>query len=253
MEISFLGSGTGIPSLEKSAPGILIKIGTEPLLFDCGSGTLTRLLLAGVVYTDLNHVFFTHTHSDHTADLIPLIQALRTTPHYQRTSELHLYGPSSFTMFMEILSQAYGQWVMTPEFPLTIHEFLSDQFTTTLFQIQTAPMRHSRAAIGYRIEDGHGATIVYSGDTEICQEIVDLAHHADILILECSFTDDHPVPGHLTPTAAATIAARAGCRHLVLTHLYPPFDKIEAEILTRCKTHFHGEISIARDFLRITL
>lgn len=205
------------------------------------------------MYTDLNHVFLTHTHSDHTADLIPLIQALHTTPDFQRTRELHLYGPSSFTRFMGLLSQAYGTWVLTPEFPLSIHELLSDQISTALFRLRTAPMHHSHAAIGYRLEDESGAAIVYSGDTGFCQEIIELAHRADILILECSFTDDHPVAGHLTPTAAATIAARAGCRRLVLTHLYPPFDKIEMEIRTRCKTIFDSEISIARDFLRITI
>jgi len=253
MELIFLGSGTGIPSLQKSSPGLLIKIHDEPLLFDSGSGTLTRLIKAGVDYKRLNHAFYTHSHSDHTADLIPLIQALRTTPNYQRTQELHLYGPGSFKKFIKLLGQAFGSWLISPEFPLHIHELKSDQLDFPSWRITTAPMNHSKAAIGYRVEvKGEGA-IVYSGDTDYCFEIIELAQCADILILECSFTDDHKVGGHLTPTEAAHIACEAGCYHLVLTHLYPPFEKIESEIKIQCSKIFDGKVSIAQDFLKITV
>lgn len=253
MELTLLGSGTGIPSLKKSAPGVLLKINEEPLLFDSGSGTLTRLIKTGIDYKSLNHVFYTHTHSDHTADLIPLIQALCTTPGYQRNHELNLYGPASFKKFVKLLGQAFGSWLISPEFPLNIHELKSDQLEFPFGQIKTAPMNHSKAAIGYRIYAKGEGTIVYSGDTDYCHEIIELAQHADVLILECSFPDDHKVDGHLTPTEAAHIACESGCHHLVLTHLYPPFEKTEREIVAQCSKIFDGKVSIARDFLKINI
>lgn len=251
MELTILGSGTGIPSLQRGAPGHLIQIDNEPLLFDSGSGTLLRLLKAGIDYKQLNHVFYTHTHSDHTADLIPLIQALRTTPNYKRKEQLFLYGPEGFANFLKILTQVFGKWLLDPSFPVEIHELNRDQLKFTNWSIKTIPVQHSRAAIAYRIEAKDGHSIVYSGDTDFCLEIIELSKSADVLILECSFPDNKKMKGHLTPSEAAEIAKQVECEHLILTHLYPPVDKLEAEIKDKCHKIFNGKISIARDFMKL--
>jgi len=252
MELTILGSGSGIPSLERGTPGHLIKIGNEPLLFDSGSGTLQRLLKTGTDYRDLNHVFYTHHHSDHTAELVPLIQALRVTPGYHRKKTLHLYGPVGFGDFVERLALAYGSWVLTPGFPIEIHQLERDQLGSRNWTVKTAPVRHSVPAIAYRIES-HGRTIVYSGDTDYCDEIIELAAGSDVLILECSFPDRKKVPGHLTPSEAGQIAAQAGCGQLILVHLYPPYEEVETDIQSKCHDFFHGKILIARDNLNVTI
>jgi len=251
MELTILGSGTGIPSLQRSSAGYLIKIDNDPLLFDSGSGTLVRLLKVGIDYKQLNHVFYTHTHSDHTADLIPLIQALRTTPMYKRKEKLFLYGPNGFADFLKILVQAFGEWLLDPSFPVEIHEMNKDQLKFPNWSVKTIPVQHSQAAIAYRIESKAGNSIVYSGDTDYCPEIIELAKHADILILECSFPDNKKFKGHLTPSEAAEIANQAECEHLILTHLYPPFEELEADIHSKCHKIFGGKISIAQDYMKL--
>jgi len=251
MELTILGSGCGIPSLQRGAPGHLIRIDNEPLLFDSGCGTLLRLLNVGIDYKQLNHVFYTHTHSDHTADLIPLIQALRTTPNYKRKEKLFLYGPDGFSNFLKILTQVFGEWLLDPSFPVEIHELNKDQLKFTNWSIKTIPVQHSQAAIAYRVESKNGHSIVYSGDTDYCLEIIELAKGTDILILECSFPDNRKLKGHLTPSEAAEIAEKAGCKHLILTHLYPPIDELEADIHSKCHKIFNGQISIARDYLKL--
>ena len=253
MELTILGSGTGIPSQQRAASGYLIKIENEPLLFDSGSGTLLRLLNVGVDYKKLNHVFYTHIHSDHTADLIPLIQALRTTPNYRRKEKLSLYGPDGFSYFLKILSQAFGEWVIEPNFPLEINELIKDQLQFTNLSVKAIPVRHSQAAVAYRVESKDGHSIVYSGDTDYCPEIIELAKRADVLILECSFPDNRKVKGHLTPSEAAEIADKAKCDHLILTHLYPPFEELEADIQSKCSKIFNGKISIAQDFMKLCI
>ena len=253
MELTILGSGCGIPSLERSAPGHLIMIDNEPLLFDSGSGTLARLLKVGINYKQLNHVFYTHTHSDHTADLIPLLQALRTTPGYSRKDDIRLYGPKGFSDFIHVLAEIFGSWLLVPEFPLKVHDLSENRLQFAAWSVTTKPMQHSRAAIGYRIETGDGRAIVYSGDTDVCPEIIALAQRANVLVLECSFPDDHKMAGHMTPSQAAQIAAESECQHLILTHLYPPFDVIEAEILSKVPKIFKGKLTIARDFLKVKI
>jgi len=43
MKVTILGSGTGIPSLQRNAAGYLLEVGGLECLIDCGSGTLLRL------------------------------------------------------------------------------------------------------------------------------------------------------------------------------------------------------------------
>lgn len=253
MELIVLGSGCGIPSLQRGSPGYLIIIDHEPILFDSGSGTLSRLLNFGIDYTQLNFVFYTHTHSDHSADLIPLIQALRTTPNYQRQQILNLYGPEGFTSFLKSLAQAFGPWLLAPDFPLQIHELNRDRLQFSGWTIESIPMQHSRSAIGYRIESRDGRSIAYSGDTDFCPEIIELANQADVLILECSFPESEKVAGHLTPGEAAKIAALSGCKHIILTHFYPPYEKIESEIKAEFHDTFRGKVSIAHDSMRLKI
>lgn len=253
MELTILGSGCGVPSLEKGAPGHLIVIDNEPLLFDSGSGTLLRLLKAGIDYKQLNHVFYTHTHPDHISDLIPLIQALRITPNYNRRAKLNVYGPEGFSDFLKLLAGVFGSWLLEPNYPLEIHDLNQEKLKFRNWTIKTSPVQHSRAAIAYRVESNNGRSICYSGDTDYCPEIIDLAKNVDILILECSFPDERKVMGHLTPSYAAEIAAKAECKHLILTHIYPPYEEIEAEISSKCHKIFSGKISIAHDYMKLTL
>lgn len=150
MDLTILGSGCGIPSVRHGSPGILIRISEESLLFDCGSGILGRLSRAGISYTSLKHVFFSHTHSDHSADLIPLVQSLKITPDFTRRESLNLYGPKNFSEFLNFLAQAYGNWVIKPEFPINVFELNKDVLSFDSFIIKTCPVTHSSSAIGFR-------------------------------------------------------------------------------------------------------
>ncbi|MBC8185201.1 MBL fold metallo-hydrolase [candidate division KSB1 bacterium] len=251
MEITILGSGCGIPSLDRRAPSILICVKNHQLLFDSGSGTLVRLLKAGINYTNLEQVFYTHTHSDHCADLVPLLQALWTTPDFKRTAPMYLYGPLGFSDFMEKMEHAFGEWVTTPNFPLFVQELHQTEIAFSDFSVQSLPMKHSDFSNGYRIENKLGKSVVYSGDTDYNENIIKLARDADVLVLECSFPGERKTAGHLVPTEAAEIAKQSNCKKLVLTHFYPPYEKLEKEIINVIPKIYNGELVIAYDFLKI--
>jgi ribonuclease BN (tRNA processing enzyme) len=54
---------------------------------------------------------------------------------------------------------------------------------------------------------------------------------------------------HSTPENAGRIATKAGAKKLVLIHLLPSADPVEAKRLAN--TTFSGEILVAEDFLEI--
>lgn len=109
-------------------------------------------------------------------------------------------------------------------------------------------------AIAYRIEyKGH--SIVYTGDTHSTSDNIErLAQGADILIYDTSILDNAPpafspfAKRHTTPARIGQVAAAAGVKTLVLSHLTPisepNIDAIKTEIAAQ---GFTGHIRVAKD------
>lgn len=245
------GSGTAPLRAERGPSGYILKVAEQTCLLDGGTGTLLKCLQAGASYKDIDHLFYTHLHPDHTIDLIPFLFATKHTPGFVRTKSLRMFGPEGLGGFLDKLLDLYGRsMVEESEYEIILEELSESKKQMPGFHFQTKPMNHSIPAIGYRFESD-GQVLVYSGDTDMCPEIVALAHDADVLLLECSFPDEMKVSGHLTPTEAGRIAAEARVKKLILTHLYPPCD--ERDIVCVCRKQFGGELVVAEDLMRIDI
>ena len=72
-ELIIVGSGTGIPSLRRGSPGLLLISESSKVLIDSGSGTLRRMLEVGITYRDVDLLLYTHIHPDHISDLVPIL------------------------------------------------------------------------------------------------------------------------------------------------------------------------------------
>ncbi|MEL3950813.1 MULTISPECIES: ribonuclease Z [Streptomyces] len=102
-----------------------------------------------------------------------------------------------------------------------------------------------------------GQRFAFVMDTRLCDGVHALAEGCDMLVIESTFLDederlatDH---GHLTAGQAARVAIDAGVRHLVLTHFsqrYPDPDVYEQQARA---AGFEGELTVARDLLRVPL
>jgi ribonuclease BN (tRNA processing enzyme) len=248
MQLTILGSGTAIPSLTRGSPGLLVEVAGSSLLFDGGSGTLPRLLKAEISVTELDRVFYTHLHPDHTGDLVPLLFALRN-PIWRRTKPLHLTGPKGFLAFYEGLIHLYGDWIAAKTYELVLTETLQEVTEGVGFRVIPREVVHLQHSLCYRIESADGKSLVFSGDTTYCDAMIEAAKGADLLVLECSAPDEQPMKGHLTPTEAGQIAALSGCRRLVLTHFYPTCEAYD--LVTPCKKVFDGEVILAEDLMRL--
>ncbi len=102
MKGTILGSGTGVPSLSRHAPGYLLEVEEgRRWLVDCGSGTLLQLERLQKSFRTLDGAFITHTHVDHIGDLMPLIHAFRFSG-LVRDAPFHLFGPAGFVDFWRV-------------------------------------------------------------------------------------------------------------------------------------------------------
>lgn len=245
MRAIVLGAGTSIPTCGFSPAGVYVKIAKEHVLLDAGAGTLQRLNCAGAPWYKLDRIFLTHFHVDHSLDLVSILFALRL-PQVGRKKPLHVYGPPGLWKLYRRLNLAYQDWLSPRGYRVAFHEVQHNTLRLPGYTVRTHPMNHyATKAVGYRLTAG-GKSLAYSGDTDMCDEVVALGQGADALILECSVRDEQKVEGHLTPSECGQIAARAECGRLVLSHFYPVYGSYN--IRARVRRHYQGRLTLARDF-----
>ncbi|RPI00235.1 MAG: MBL fold metallo-hydrolase [Calditrichaeota bacterium] len=251
MDITILGSGVCAVTVQRSCSCYCIQVDGLYTLFDIGFGALRRLAEAGIFYGDIDAVLCSHLHLDHIGDLAPLLMSLNYTPTLRRQKPLTLFGPPGFQDFMYRCCDLYGNWLLSPaSYSIIIHEMSEKEIRLGSLIIRAMPMKHTKNAIGYRVKT-NDAIIAYSGDTALCNSLVELCRDADVAIVECSFPDEQPTEYHLTPREAASAAQQANVRQLILTHFYPPVD--ENRIISAAAQFFHGNIILAEDLKRISI
>jgi ribonuclease BN (tRNA processing enzyme) len=247
MRITILGSGTCVPYARRGPAGYMVEAAGRSVLVDSGSGTLGRMVQAGLDYRSLDAVAYTHTHPDHTADLAPLLFALNYTPGFRRERPLSILGPPGFGDFLAGLQQIFPG-IRPSSYQLEVSEMDDSGLILGDLAIASRPVEHGKVpAIAYRFERD-GASLVFSGDTSYCPAIVDIAHRACLLIIEASspLADSDPGP-HLTAALAGRVAAEAKAAKVVLTHQYPLCDEHDMRALV--SERFNGQVIVGEDLM----
>jgi len=98
-----------------------------------------------------------------------------------------------------------------------------------------------------------GRKIVYAGDTRPCESIIELARDADVLIHDCTLSDEladkAAENAHSTPSEAAEVAKRANVKQLVLLHVSPRY-KDDSILLKQAQRIFPNTV-VARDLMEL--
>lgn len=249
MELTVLGSGTGLPSLQRNAPGYLLKVAGLRLLVDCGSGTLLQLLKVEEDCRAIDGVFFTHLHVDHIGDLMPLVHALRQ-PQSGRAKPLFFYGPPGFVDFYaHHVEPVAGR----PDlFELFVKEVQPEQAWGEL-KIYTTEVTHVErlTSVAYRFECNDKA-MVFTGDSDEDPRLIPLAREAEILIMDCSSLEVGKIKGHLCAAGCGRIATAAEAKRVLLSHLYP-IGGPDSMRLSECRKHFTGTVRLAEDLMYMAI
>ncbi len=250
MEITVVGTGTAAPRLERRQSCVAVNAGGELLVFDLGSGAVRGMVRAELDPLSTDRVFLTHFHPDHTSDIVPLLFGMKYGTEDPRTKPLSIHGPEPFEAFWDAITNVWGEW-MVGDYPTEVSELpreRAEPLDLPGCRLSWAPANHRPESISCRLE-ADGRAFVYTGDTEYSESVVELARGAHTLLIECSFPDESPVPGHLTPHSAATIASEAGVERAVLTHIYPPADRLD--LVSEVSRGFGGEVILAEDGLKL--
>jgi len=248
VRLTIVGCSGSFPGPDSAASSYLLEADDEGgrtwrLLLDLGNGALgplqrhTRL-------ADLDALLLSHLHPDHFMDACGLYVARRYHPDGPMGGPLPVYGPTGVA---GRLVEAYGAEAA---------DGIGDVYTVTEwsdgrpvsvgpFTVTPRLVVHPVEAFGLRIEHG-GRVIAYSGDTDACPALDELAKDADLLLAEASFQEgrDEIRGVHLTGRRAGEAAAAAGARRLVLTHI--PVWTDGDVVLAEARGTYDGPVELAR-------
>lgn len=249
MKLTVLGSGTSIPTKERGSSGYLLEVEDKLILLDCGNGIIWKLEKIGIRYLDIDHIFITHFHPDHTSDLITFFFATKNPFDKIRNKPLKICGPFGLSEFISRLLSAYGKW-SKPDY-LEVIEFESDKWNFSDFEVKIFKTLHTHNSLGYIISD-HNKRLVYTGDTGYFPELSEFTKNCDLLVIECSVPNRLKYSKHLCPAEIIKIISDSKPNQVLLTHIYPGTDKqIQKEI--KDADFKDCNIVLAEDFMEFYL
>ena len=252
--VTVVGSGTLVPSGERSSPAHLVECGDVRLLLDAGPGTVHGLARHGAAWWKISHIVFTHYHTDHFGDLPHLLFALRWAPPAPRTRPLHVLGPPGLLDRVEALRRAHGDFMVRPGFELAYDEVDREGSWgggEASPGLRFHPVPHTESSVAVRLEVA-GRALGYTGDTGPDNGLGAFLRGVDLLISECAYPDPPPQGLHLSPASVAAMAVAARPGVLVLTHVYPSLDPRSVPALVRA-AGFRGRVVSADDGARFVL
>ena len=247
MEITVLGCGAAFPRAGGACSGFLAASGVTRVWIDAGNGTFSNLQ-KHVSYRDLDALVITHAHSDHLADVMPLMYALGFDPE-QPPQTVPVYAP--FDIEPTLMSPLGGK---SKEIFKTVFDFrkITDRFEIGTIGFEPFPTKHPAESFGVRMSDG-GKVAVYTSDTALFPGLVDACRGADLLICEATYVDRiESDPGvHMWAREAGRMATEAGAMRLVLTHVWGTIDPAEA--VAEAAEEFSGPVEAAIEGARYSV
>lgn len=266
MEITFLGTGTPFPDPQRGSSAILVNIGSDKILLDCGRDCVQQMARMGISPMEVTHCFLTHSHYDHIADFALLVL---TSWRFGRQHTLRVYGPPetkaiSDALFNEVYKidiaarKKLGggeKGAVLPDITIDVTEMRDGEVTEGEgWRIRAVEVVHwpIPVSLGFLIE-GDGKRVFFTGDTAPCDPVREHAGGVDLLIHEAMYFPDGSghYRSHSHPEKAGEIARQAGASRLVLTHLQP--SATGERLLNDAGKHFLDNVTIATDRLRLVL
>jgi ribonuclease BN (tRNA processing enzyme) len=204
IDLLFLGTGNAFGANGSAFNSFILN---GKYLFDVGPTALQQLHKSRANPLDIEVVMVSHFHADHFFGLPFLFLEFWR---HQRTNELVIAGPPG------IAERAEGIWElgfpgMPPRSPGYKRRYIEVcdgmEAEAAGLEFTAAEVDHvpSLQCFGYRAHTG-GRTLMYSGDSKMCDGLLKLAPGAEALVLDCSHGGD---PVHLSVDDVNVIRGKA--------------------------------------------
>lgn len=272
-KVVLLGTGTPIADPDRSGPAVAIVVNNQTYLFDCGPGVVrravsaaTKLNIPDLTPSNLNTLFITHLHSDHTAGYPDLFLS---TAVLDRPKPLKIFGPKGSKKMHHHIAEAYAEDIHTR---LTgLEKGNPEAYKAEIFEIDkddTIYRDNDVKIIAFKVNHGSwenawaykvitpDKSIVISGDCTYSESLIQYAKNCDILIHEVYSQDGwsrkspnwqkYHAAFHTSTAQLASIANQAKPGLVILYHqLF--WDSTEERMLSEIKKIYSGKLVSGKD------
>ena len=276
--VIIVGSGSPQYDPDRSSPSALIRYQGRFFLVDMGNGTQARLNELGLIPRQIEGLLLTHHHLDHNEEFGPLLMHSR-----MMGAKPEIVGPPTtqklvdFTLDFYAEDIAYrlgrlGRTMRDFDHPTARELQGGERFPLGGMQLSTTRVDHTIQTVAYRF-DADGQSIVISGDLSYTESLIELAHAADVLVIDSgaaivrqgqALSAGQPggpgapsgagrgggVNPHGSFEDVVAMARKSGAKRLVLTHIAPG-EVDEAATIAAIKKTYSGEVIVACDLLEI--
>jgi ribonuclease Z len=260
-EVVFLGTASAQPYPIRNVSAILVNTSeNSSILLDCGEDTFGQLLRfygsANMrhVFNKLKAVFISHSHSDHHLGLIKIIKK-----HYHYTRRpLVLFIPPLLMRWIKRYDQNFEDisslYDVIPTTSMQKINVLQVMKSLRLKELKAIPVIHCDKSFGILIETQDNYSIVYSGDAEPSDQLIENGQNCDLLIHEATVEDtlvgfarDH---FHSTVSEAIEVGRKMNAKFTILTHFSQRYAKIP---LIPDNQINNKQLGIAYDCMRVSI
>lgn len=257
MFVTILGSGAALPTGNRHCSAQMLNINGFRFLLDCAEGTQDRVRYYRLRLQSIAAVVISHLHGDHFFGLPGLLSTMHLCG---RTEPVTIVAPAGARQVVETTFSLTGNHV---DFPIewvemNFAEGMHRVFANSRCTIDAFPLVHSVPTYGFRITEVPRGVVVprvyaYCCDTAYTEDILPHIADADLLCLECTFANElaelAATRCHLTAGQAGRLAALAGARQLMLSHISARYREPDV-LLEQAHSEFEN-CFIASDGMRV--
>jgi ribonuclease Z len=275
-KVTLLGTGYPTPRMDRFGPSTLVEAGATRLLFDSGRGTMQRINQIDPNAKTFDKLFLTHLHSDHTTGIPDLW--ITGTLRGRYDNPLRIWGPKRTENMMYHIQEAFKVDVkvrgeLRKNSGLSLRDgtrievcdidegfiFEENGIRVIPFRVNHHDLYSDEPSLGYRFECD-GRSLVISGDTCYCENLVKYSRGVDLLVHEVAagplgvVLEDRfrlPLSHHTLPEDCGKVFNAVNPGLAVFTHVIQ-FEGVSLEeIMKRTKKEYGGPVVFGEDLMQI--
>jgi len=145
MKITFLGTGSMLPTENRNLSSILLSYENENILFDCAEGTQRQLKIAKISPTKITKILISHWHSDHVLGIPGLLQTIAA---FSPRKTIEIFGPIGTKKFMDLIQKMF---IPRHNINIKINEIAKKGkiFDTRKFCLEASYLDHTSKCLGF--------------------------------------------------------------------------------------------------------